>query len=894
MPEAWRTVRVFISSTFRDMQAERDHLVRFVFPRLREELLKRRIHLIDVDLRWGVTSEQDALEVCREIIDECRPRFICILGGRYGWVPPGKEHSITADEVRYGVLARLGVKEYRYFYFRDPQASESIPEEVARAGGYIETEPANAQKLADLKQAVRDAGFEPFVYHAQWDEASQRLAGLEELGNRVYSDLLASIDDEFGTETPEALDEFAEEDAAMEAFIEERVQRYIVGSRRPLFRELTAFAQREGEPNIVALTGPSGCGKSALLGRFSQDYAREHPDDLVITHFAGASAVSTDLRRLLRRLCHGLVSASGHQEEVAHDTQELITGLPVLLRQVAASRRIVIVIDALDEVEADDNGQAGDWLPQTLPAGVRLVTSCAHLASSALGRRDRDVREITLAPLTECDARLIIEAFGQRYRKQMTDDQIGLLLAKREYGMPLYLLAALEELRTLGTHDEITERIRALPGETGALFGWVLDRLERDPGFRDAEGRLIGGTLVADFASCLAASRQGLLQVELNELVAPGDAEAAPSARADAQGNVAALVRLLRPYLTERAGLVSFSHVDLRRGAAERYLRTEYQRLAAHRRLADYLWRFRASARTALELPWQLQHTCDRERLATYLSDLQVLSWFVTHGKERELWAYWRAVGPEDDVAAAYLRAAERYERAGVLDDSLVGLLGKVSGFLITIGRYQEAVALCRRIAASQITTPGPPRPGVAASLHNLGSALLQLGQHREAEVLLRRALQLFEATEGSDPSTIARAMENLAWARRLAGDYESAAQLCRRGLAIHEQLRGPEHRDTAKSLNNLGVALLAQGGYAEAESVLRRALRIRERVWGLCHPETAVALANLSAALDKQGKASEARAHGRRAVAIFEESLGRDHPTTRQIRDFLAGLEAS
>ncbi|MEO0082545.1 MAG: DUF4062 domain-containing protein [candidate division WOR-3 bacterium] len=35
--QTWRTVRVFISSTFRDMQAERDHLVRFVFPRLREE-----------------------------------------------------------------------------------------------------------------------------------------------------------------------------------------------------------------------------------------------------------------------------------------------------------------------------------------------------------------------------------------------------------------------------------------------------------------------------------------------------------------------------------------------------------------------------------------------------------------------------------------------------------------------------------------------------------------------------------------------------------------------------------------------------------------------------------------------------------------------------------------
>ena len=32
MPTTWKTIRVFISSTFRDMHAERDHLVRVVFP----------------------------------------------------------------------------------------------------------------------------------------------------------------------------------------------------------------------------------------------------------------------------------------------------------------------------------------------------------------------------------------------------------------------------------------------------------------------------------------------------------------------------------------------------------------------------------------------------------------------------------------------------------------------------------------------------------------------------------------------------------------------------------------------------------------------------------------------------------------------------------------------
>ena len=57
MPAAWRTVCLFVSSTFRDMQAERDHLVRFVFPRLREPLLPCRIHWMDIDPRWRVASK---------------------------------------------------------------------------------------------------------------------------------------------------------------------------------------------------------------------------------------------------------------------------------------------------------------------------------------------------------------------------------------------------------------------------------------------------------------------------------------------------------------------------------------------------------------------------------------------------------------------------------------------------------------------------------------------------------------------------------------------------------------------------------------------------------------------------------------------------------------------
>src|SRR5262245_34781912 len=57
-PAANRTVRVFLSSTFLDMQRERDVLVRKAFPALRAHFRPRGVELLEVDLRWGITQEQ--------------------------------------------------------------------------------------------------------------------------------------------------------------------------------------------------------------------------------------------------------------------------------------------------------------------------------------------------------------------------------------------------------------------------------------------------------------------------------------------------------------------------------------------------------------------------------------------------------------------------------------------------------------------------------------------------------------------------------------------------------------------------------------------------------------------------------------------------------------------
>ena len=58
MPTPSRTVRVFLSSTFRDFAEERDLLVRKVFPELRRKCRERQVELVDTDLRRGIIKKE--------------------------------------------------------------------------------------------------------------------------------------------------------------------------------------------------------------------------------------------------------------------------------------------------------------------------------------------------------------------------------------------------------------------------------------------------------------------------------------------------------------------------------------------------------------------------------------------------------------------------------------------------------------------------------------------------------------------------------------------------------------------------------------------------------------------------------------------------------------------
>jgi len=57
-----REIRVFLSSTFRDFNKERELLATQVFPELNRRAIERGVELVEVDLRWGTSQEQTISE----------------------------------------------------------------------------------------------------------------------------------------------------------------------------------------------------------------------------------------------------------------------------------------------------------------------------------------------------------------------------------------------------------------------------------------------------------------------------------------------------------------------------------------------------------------------------------------------------------------------------------------------------------------------------------------------------------------------------------------------------------------------------------------------------------------------------------------------------------------
>ena len=251
-----------------------------------------------------------------------------------------------------------------------------------------------------------------------------------------------------------------------------------------------------------------------------------------------------------------------------------------------------------------------------------------------------------------------------------------------------------------------------------------------------------------------------------------------------------------------------------------------------------------------------------------------------------------KAQGDYVGAEALYRRALEGREKAlGAEHPSTLSSVNDLGLLLRIKGNYEGAEALCHRALEDREKVLGVEHPATLVSVHNLGNLLYNKGDYEGAEALYRRALDGREKALGVEhPSTLS-SVNDLGLLLRIKGNYESAEALHRRALEGYEKALGACHPSTLISVNNLGRLLSDKGDYEGAEELLRRALEGKEKALGVEHPSTLNSVNNLGDLLRNKGDYEGAEALYRRALEGCEKALGVEHPDTLTVVKNLGNL---
>ncbi len=693
-----RYIRVFVSSTFRDMHEEREELVKKVFPQLRKLCEERGVTWGEVDLRWGITDEQKAegkvLPICCEEINNCRPYFIGILGERYGWIPDEipqdlierepwlaehHEHSVTELEILHGVLNNPEMTDHAFFYFRVPSYIDSIPPEKqgdflekpypAEIDRYGDTDAlrradSRKRKLQSLKERIRDSGL----------KVRENYRDPRELGNLVLEDITKDIDMLFPKSSkPDPLDREAFEH---EAFAASRTGIYI--GRAEYFKQLDSHAKGE-EPPLIVL-GESGSGKSALLANWAAHYRSLHPDELLLMHFIGSTPDSSDWVLMLRRIMGEMKRRFGIEEDIPDKPDALRSAFANWLHMVSAKGRLILILDALDKLDDRDGAPDLVWLPPVIPGNIRMILST--LPGRPLDNlKERGLPTIQINPLESDESRELIVKYLAQFRKTLNPARVSRIADSFQASNPLYLRTLLEELRVYGDHFTIDQRIdHYLASESiEELYDKVLERWEQDYD-QDRPG------LVRDSMSLIWGSRRGLSETELLDLLGT-DGKSLPRAY------WSPLFLSAEHALVNSSGLIDFFHDYLREAIRRRYLLVKENQRDIHLRLADYFES--ASFSRELEFPWQLSRAEAWDKLYNVLANINfIIKASLHHSKviEFDLLRYWI-----DIEQNSHHRMLEAYRQ--IPEDIPNPLLTFIAGVVHAAGYHLEALSLWGRIA---------------------------------------------------------------------------------------------------------------------------------------------------------------------------------------------------
>lgn len=465
-------IKIFISSTFSDMQSERDVIRKNVLPRLRQFSRKIGQDVSIVDLRWGISGEEmdsDAvmtkiLSVCAEEIDSCQPYFVLLIGDRYGTSPEDiplmsflkkhpeispellKDKSITEIETILALQKKIGTSEM-VACIRNSDLIDKIPHELKSV--YVDV-GKKAKLLTEFKENIRQNEWVDVIdYHAEWDAEKSSVCGLENFADKLIESLARQIKKNIGEMdcSPEAEAEIFDK-----IIIDNISKRYV--PRDEYIDDVISFVN--GNENVLILSGSSGTGKTYIMAKLAQILS-EINDYKVISLFLGRGTYDFSLKSIFENLIHRLNSMVADPVFIEKTTSlHSLKAIAIsLIKNITEKYKLIIFVDNVSALQLEEREHFfanfplfNDGDTYKLVASINSSSSVATNALSGYTWRTLDVLGVNEEKMKQIVSNLLSEE-----GKELGRNSLNAFYNASLFRSPLYISLALKRLMLLSSVD---------------------------------------------------------------------------------------------------------------------------------------------------------------------------------------------------------------------------------------------------------------------------------------------------------------------------------------------------------------------------------------------------------------------------------------------------------
>lgn len=551
-----KNIKIFLSSTFRDMDAERDAIMNRVYPAVAQQLAPHNIHVDFIDLRWGVsTSDVDEAERENHVLRECidgiqssRPFFIGLLGDRYGWVPSqeswdaivggmtndemqfinsdtAQARSVTELEILFGSLMDTDNLHRSFFCFRSPEAYKDM--DNAHRALYCEQGDEATRRLKLLKEKITSTMHAHSLdrnicqYGCRWN--GQHLTQLDTLVEFLTTALVQEI------MLYECEDATANPDNAYEA-IYDKAQEQITQSnqlfcgREGWLQWLTNYIDDENNKGkVLLMTGMYGFGKTALLCKLYEELEQKDGYEPYI-YFADRR--NTNCRPEMPLKCWLADQRTESDHRCGIETDEDFGLLAHLLAKAfeTNSKKKVLMVDEVCLLDNCNTLLDNSWVPDD------AVVICTSEISQTEGIDICDKIQITA--LNEEEVQQLVDKRLAKVGKHLQPAVMKALLEKTEgkikpSAIPLWSVMMARHLTLLNASYFDAQRQRTEADDEMKIQNSLIEIIEQANGYPETLFMSIvaGADLFVDLDFCidvlrlLAVSEFGLRESDLHNLL---------------------------------------------------------------------------------------------------------------------------------------------------------------------------------------------------------------------------------------------------------------------------------------------------------------------------------------------------------------------------------------